>query len=384
MAATTTDNHFMSEAHRTARRLDVRPWPNPPVGAVVVRDGDVVGRGAHAGPGTPHAEAAALAEAGERARGGTLYVTLEPCNHRGQTEPCTRAVVASGVERVVVGVRDPNPNVAGGGVEAMRAAGLKVDVGVMARGCLELIWPFVVTDAFARPFVTLKTAQSIDGVFAPAAARKGEPFYLTCDESLDEVHRQRRWCDMVLVGAGTVRDDAPRLDGRRAFGSEWSPGSDPVPACVDAGLAAALAWRDDPFTVFTTAGAPEDAAAALSARGCEVLRCAGDAGRVDPADLLRRAYEAGYLTIMVEGGPRLAASFLAAGLVDRWLQFTAPTVAGEGVRWPAGFAVQDACAGFHLTRSTRSDRDAYLIWDRRDFLGARQTLARNRTAAPGG
>jgi len=378
MAANTTDNHFMSEAHRTARRLDVRPWPNPPVGAVVMNDGEIVGSGAHNGPGTPHAEAAALAESGERARGATLYVTLEPCNHKGRTGPCTPAIIESGVARVVVGVRDPNPHVSGGGIEALRAAGLKVDVGVMARGCLELIWPFVVTEAFARPFVVLKTAQTIDGVFAPHRPRKGEPFYLTCDESLDEVHRQRRWCDMVLVGTGTVRDDAPRLDGRRAEMSDWSPRRDPTPACIDTRLDAALAWRDDPVTVFTGAEAPEPAVEELTARGSTVLRCGGADGLVDPADVLRRAHETGHDVIMLEGGPRLAASFLAAGLVDRWLQFTAPTVAGEGVRWPAAFPCEAAHAGFHLTRATRSDSDAYLIWDRLDFLGTRLALTRKR------
>lgn len=373
MAANRPDNKYMSEAHRTARDIASRPWPNPPVGAVVVRDGEIVGRGAHHGPGTPHAEAAALEQAGEAARGGTLYVTLEPCNHRGRTEPCTPRVIESGVARVVIGIRDPNPDVEGGGVELLREAGLTVDIGVMARGCLELVWPFVATEAFKRPFVVLKTAQSADGVFAPAGATDGEPFYLTCDESLDEVHRQRRWCDLVLVGAGTVRADRPRLDGRRAAGSAWCPADDPVPACVDGRLAAAPDWRDDPFTVFTGAAAPDDATDALSDRGCTVIRCADRDGRVDPQDLLDRAHGAGHRVIMLEGGPTLTASFLEAGLVDRWLQFLAPSVRGEGVRWPAGFAPSDGA--LTLTRSTRSDRDAYLIWDRADFLATRLHLS---------
>jgi len=373
MAATSRDTHFMSEAHRFARKLAARPWPNPPVGAVVVQGGEIVGRGAHCGPGTPHAEAAALDQAGERARGGTLYVTLEPCNHTGRTPPCAARVVRSGVARVVVGVRDPNPGVTGGGVEAIRAAGIRVDIGVLARGCLELIWPFVVTGAFARHFVLLKTAVTLDGCFAPADRPPGEPFYLTCDESLDEVHRQRRWCDLVLVGAGTVRADRPRLDGRRATGSEWSPEQDPQPACVDADLAAAVAWRDDPFTVFTTAAADPARAEALRARGCEVVPCAAREGRVDPADLLARAHAAGHDVIMLEGGPRLAASFLRAGLVDRWLRFEAPMVLGEGRRWPADFRLA-APAGFHLTRATRSDRDALTLWDRVPFLDQRRRL----------
>lgn len=373
MAATSRDTHFMSEAHRFARKLDARPWPNPPVGAVVVQGGEIVGRGAHHGPGTPHAEVAALDRAGDRARGGTLYVTLEPCNHQGRTPPCAPRVLASGVERVVVGVRDPNPGVAGGGVELLREAGLRVDVGVLARGCLELIWPFVVTEAFARPFVLLKTAASLDGCVAPADDPHGRPFYLTCDESLAEVHRQRRWCDLVLVGAGTVRADRPRLDGRRAAGGGWSPEQDPVPGCVDARLDAAPAWRDDPFTVFTGPDADPAAAAALRDRGCTVIPCAARDGRVDPADLLARAHAAGHRAIMVEGGPRLAAAFLRAGLVDRWVRFDAPLVLGDGRRWPADFRLEEAGA-FHLTRATRSDRDALTIWDRRPFLDERLRL----------
>lgn len=375
MASTTPDTHFMSEAHRTARRLERRPWPNPPVGAVVVRDGEIIGRGAHHGPGTAHAETVALDQAGANARGATLYVTLEPCNHDGRTPPCTPRVLESGVARVVIGVRDPNPEVAGGGVEALRAAGLQVDVGVMARGCLELIWPFVATGAFERPFVVLKTARSVDGVMAPADDPEGRPFYLTCDETLDEVHRQRRWCDLVLVGSGTVRADSPRLDGRRADGSVWSPEEDPQPGCVDSELWAALDWRDDPFTVFTVSGANKGRRDRLEARGVDVAVCEGAPGAVDPASMLRRAHVRGRNVVMVEGGPRLAASFLAAGLVDRWLDFVAPTVLGDGVRWPLDApATLPGGDGWHLTRATRSDRDAYMIWDRLDFAATRRRL----------
>lgn len=373
MAANSRDTHFMSEAHRTARRIPRRPWPNPPVGAVVVRDGEIVGRGAHLGPGTDHAEIGALALAGERARGGTLYVTLEPCNHQGRTPPCTPRVIESGVERVVIGVRDPNPGVAGGGVEALRAAGLAVDLGVLARGCLELIWPYVVTEAFSRPFVLLKTAQSLDGCLAPADDPTGRPFYLTCDESLAEVHRQRRWCDEVLVGAGTVRADAPRLDGRRAAGDGWSPDADPTAACVDWTLGAAQDWRSDPFTVYAGPGPDPVRRAGLEARGVRVVPCAGADGRVDPEDLLHRAFAAGGRVLMVEGGPRLAASFLERGLVDRWIQFLAPVVLGAGRRWPEELHLP-VPAFFHLTRATRCDRDTITVWDRTSFMDVRRRL----------
>jgi len=374
MAVNSRDTHFMSEAHRFARLVDERPWPNPPVGAVVVHEGEIVGRGAHLGPGTPHAEIVALTEAGDRVQGATLYVSLEPCNHQGNTEPCAPLVARSGVSRVVIGVADPNPHVAGGGIALLRDAGLAVDVGVLARGCLELIWPFVVTEAFSRPFVVLKTAQSLDGCFAPAADLSGRPFYMTCDESLDEVHRLRRWCDMVIVGAGTVRSDAPRLDGRRAEGSGWSPSEDPLPACVDADLSAAVAWRDDTVTVFTTDAADPEAEKQLLGRGSRIIRCDSIAGRVDPRCILERAQAEGAHMILLEGGPRLAASFLEAGLVDRWVQFVAPLVLGDGVRWPPGWKTDPASRDWHLTRSTRCDRDSIMVWDRRDFLATRRLL----------
>ncbi len=364
----------MSEAHRFARVLNERPWPNPPVGAVVVRDGEIVGRGAHFGPGTAHAEVVALNEAGDQARDATLYVTLEPCNHQGRTAPCAPAVAASGVSRVVIGVTDPNPTVAGGGMDLLREAGITVDVGILARGCLELIWPFVVTEAFKRPFVILKTAQSLDGCFAPPADPEGRPFYLTCDESLDEVHRIRRWCDLVLVGAGTVRADSPRLDGRRADGSAWSPKADPRVGCVDADLSSAVAWRDDPITVFTAAEPDPDRESILVGRGSRVLRCADDDGRIDPHTIIEQAHAEGIHAILVEGGPRLAASFLAANTVDRWVQFVAPVVLGDGRRWPASWQPGLDLSRWHLTRSTRSDRDSIMVWDRTEFLAVRQSL----------
>ena len=230
------DIRFMIEALRLAARLPGRPWPNPPVGAVVVRDGEIVGRGAHQGAGTAHAERVALAEAGDRARGATLYVTLEPCNHRGRTEACAPLVTDSGVARLVVGVADPNPGVPGGGLATAAAAAIAVEVGVCGRECLEMIWPFAASEAFARPFVLPKTAVSLDGRFAPPPARDldGAPFYLTGEAARADVHRLRRWCDVVLVGEGTARADRPRLDGRLA--GDDCPAADPLAGWVDSDL----------------------------------------------------------------------------------------------------------------------------------------------------
>ncbi|MBU1073570.1 bifunctional diaminohydroxyphosphoribosylaminopyrimidine deaminase/5-amino-6-(5-phosphoribosylamino)uracil reductase RibD, partial [bacterium] len=331
MAFSVSDTRFMSVAHKTAQRLDGRPWPNPPVGAVVVRDGEIVGRGAHRGPGEEHAEIVALTEAGERARGATLYVTLEPCNHQGRCPPCAPAVAASGIGKLVVGVRDPNPAVAGGGLDVVREAGIEVSLGVLGRGCLELIWPFAVTDGFKRPFVILKTAATLDGRFAPAGGVDGEPFYLTGADALAEVGRLRRWSDAVLVGEGTVQADRPRLDGRRAPDDPPAPRAEPRPACVDTDLSGVAGWGRDAILAFAGDGVDRDRVRGLAASGVEVVLCRERGGRVDLQDLLDRALARGLHVLMVEGGPTLASSLLAAGLVDRWVQFVAPQVLGEGV-----------------------------------------------------
>jgi len=373
MAHNRNDTELMAEAHRVAQRLPRRPWPNPPVGAVVARDGEIVGRGAHHGPGTDHAEIVALREAGDAARGATLYVTLEPCNHQGRTPPCAPRVVGSGVARVVVGARDPNPHVAGGGLDLLRASGIDVTLGVLGRGCLELIWPYVVTDAFRRPFVSLKTATSLDGRFAPPGAPPGAPVYFTGGESLQETARLRRWHDLVLVGANTVRCDRPRLDGRRADAAALCPAAEPLPACADGDLAEAAGWRTGPHLVFTSAAAAAGRERSLRGAGADVVRCKDEDGRLDPADLLARAAALGHWTVMLEGGPALAASFLAAGLVDRWVQFVAPALVGGGPRW-ADRELAPAVRDFSLTRAVRSGGDACLTWDRADFARRRAEL----------
>jgi diaminohydroxyphosphoribosylaminopyrimidine deaminase / 5-amino-6-(5-phosphoribosylamino)uracil reductase len=369
MAFSVPDTHFMSIAHKAAQDLNDRPWPNPPVGAVVVRDGEIVGRGAHCGPGTRHAEVIALAEAGERARGATLYITLEPCNHQGRTPACAPMVAASGIAKLVVGVRDPNPSVTGGGLDVVRAAGIDVTVGALGRGCLELIWPFVVTDGFTRPFVLLKTATTLDGRFAPADDPAGEPFYLTGDGALTEVGRLRRWSDAVLVGAGTVVADRPRLDGRRAPTDPPTPTADPRPACVDTRLAAVAAWQRADVLAFCGENP-------VAVPGVEVVSCRERNGRVDIDDLLARAHERGVCVLMVEGGPTLAASMLAGGHVDRWVQFVAPKALGDGAGWPVA-PILPAARDFSLTRALRLNPDACLIWDRLDFATTRKRLTRS-------
>jgi diaminohydroxyphosphoribosylaminopyrimidine deaminase / 5-amino-6-(5-phosphoribosylamino)uracil reductase len=358
------DREFMLEALRLARRIPERPWPNPPVGAVIVRDGKVVGRGAHHGPGAEHAEAAALRDAAGQALGATLYCTLEPCNHQGRTPPCAPAVVAAGIRRAVVAVRDPNPGVRGGGLQVLRDAGIDVCAGVMAAEALDLAWPFVATRAFQRPFVILKTATSLDGYFAPLHAHQvgAAPFYLTGLEARHDVHRLRRWCDVVLVGEGTMAADRPRLDGRLVTDADDCPAADPIPAYVDTDLSLDGGWPKS-FWVFAGEAAAHTLGSRIKERGGRVVACDRNGGHVDPTSVVARFREQGGHVLLVEGGPTLAASFLRAGLVDRWVSYVAPVVLGSGVRWPES----SANATFHTTRVTTVGPDVKTVFDRLPF-----------------
>jgi diaminohydroxyphosphoribosylaminopyrimidine deaminase/5-amino-6-(5-phosphoribosylamino)uracil reductase len=329
----------------------------------------VVGRGAHQGTGAPHAEAVALAAAGDRARGATLYVTLEPCNHKGRTDPCAPLVAHSGVARVVAAMRDPNPAVAGGGCRHLRDRGIEVTLGVLADLALETVWPFATTDSFRHPYVELKTAQSLDGRFAPPPeARSGTaPVYLTGDEARRDVHRRRRRVDLVLVGEGTVKADRPRLDGRLAAGQGDVPREDPRVGYVDTDLSWSGGFDREDYLVFAGTGARQSPRrAAIERDGGRIEFCRERDGRLDPAAVVERARELGLLTVMVEGGPRLAHAFLQAGLVDRWLRYQAPVVLGSGVSWPAG-GPDATVLDFTATSCSRLGEDLLEIHDRRRF-----------------
>jgi diaminohydroxyphosphoribosylaminopyrimidine deaminase/5-amino-6-(5-phosphoribosylamino)uracil reductase len=373
----------MQEALRLAASPPSRPWPNPPVGAVVVRNGRVVGRGAHHGPGTPHAETVALAAAGGQACGATLYVTLEPCNHAGRTPPCAPTVAASGITRVVVAMRDPNPQVTGGGCRYLRERGLSVALGVGAAEALDLVWPFVVTDGFRRPFVELKTAVSLDGRFAPPAARRTgtAPVYLTKTEARRLVHRRRRWSDAVIVGEGTARADRPRLDGRLAEGLPGAPAVEPVAVCLDSDLSWSGGLGRTPFLVVAGQSARQSPNLdAVTAAGGEILHCREHEGRLDLGAALAALHARGLCALLFEGGPTLSAALLRSGLVDRWRQFIAPIVLGDGVAWPPLFdAAADqapVAAGFTLTRCESVGPDAMLVHDRTSFAAKLDQVSR--------
>jgi diaminohydroxyphosphoribosylaminopyrimidine deaminase/5-amino-6-(5-phosphoribosylamino)uracil reductase len=377
--STPQDRFFMAEGLSLAGRIPARPWPNPPVGALVVRDGRVVGRGAHHGPGRTHAEVVALEEAGPLAVGATLYCTLEPCNHVGRTPPCAPVVARSGVRRLVVAIRDPNPRVAGAGLETIADAGIDLTVGVLADAALELIWPFAATRAFERPFVVLKTATSLDGRFAPPERDpgiRGTPVYLTGGEARRDVHRQRRWADIVLVGEGTLAADHPRLDGRLACDGDC-PLAEPTPGYVDTDLSYAGAWPADRAFLFVDrqrAGA--QARERAERAGMTIVTCDEQDAHVAPASLIDAIGEGLGWVVLLEGGPTLASAFLGSGLVDRWVQYIAPLVLGDGPSWPPWDHAEAAGEGsrFHLTRVERLGRDAKMVFDRLDFDGMLQSL----------
>ncbi|HEX2254912.1 MAG TPA: bifunctional diaminohydroxyphosphoribosylaminopyrimidine deaminase/5-amino-6-(5-phosphoribosylamino)uracil reductase RibD [Thermoanaerobaculia bacterium] len=320
-------SHLRRALHLAARGR-YRTAPNPMVGAVVVRDGEVVGEGWHRQVGGAHAEVEALTAAGERARGATLCVTLEPCNHRGRTPPCTEAVLAAGVARVVACHRDPNPAVAGGGFERLRRAGVEVVEGVLAEEAIRLNLRFLVPAVLGRPLVTLKWAMSLDGRIATAA---GESQWISGPAARRWALALREEHDAIVVGSGTALADDPRLDRRLGL----APG--PILRVVlDRRLRlspeARLHAVPGPVLVYaaSTPAGEADAAArrrrALEERGAEVvlLDPEAEAPAAVLADLARR----GVGSILVEGGGELAAAWVAAGLYDRVHAVVAPLLVG--------------------------------------------------------
>jgi diaminohydroxyphosphoribosylaminopyrimidine deaminase/5-amino-6-(5-phosphoribosylamino)uracil reductase len=317
---------YMARALELARRAEGRTRPNPPVGAVVVRDGATVGEGFHPQAGQPHAEIFALRQAGEKARGADLYVTLEPCSHQGRTGPCVEAVIAAGIGRVFIGTRDPNPLVEGQGITGLQGAGILVQVGILESECRLLIAPFAKHVTTGLPFVILKSAMTLDG---KTATSSGDSKWISGPGSREHVHRLRDRVDAVMVGIGTVLDDNPRLTTRLPDG-----GRDPLRIVVDSRLripeeAAVLSVPSEAATLIaTTRAAPPDKVARLVERGVEVLQIGGKNGRVDPADLMTELGARGIQSVLLEGGSELSSSLLQAGLIDRVMIFVAPVLIG--------------------------------------------------------
>ena len=316
--------------------------PRPSVGCVLVRGAQVLGAGhTQPGDGQPHAETSAIAQAkaqGHDLCGATAYVTLEPCSHWGTTPPCTDALLREKISRVVCGVGDPDPRVAGRGFDKLREEGVQVLVGVLARECFRAMDDFLFSVVRRTPFVSLKLALSLDGKIA---LLNGESQWITGEESRHRAHELRFESDAILVGVETILSDNPRLSARVAGRHKTRP---LVRIVLDSSARTPLTStciqtaREIPTIVAVTARAPLDSRRALEESGAQVLVCAADAnGRVEWRDLLEQLWERKIASVMIEGGARVAGSALKAGIVDRADCFVAPMFIGQGRLALAGF-----------------------------------------------
>lgn len=354
------DRRWMTAALAVGRRGLGRVWPNPAVGCVVVKDGRPVGRGWTQPGGRPHAETMALAAAGGDAAGATAYVSLEPCAHHGRTPPCADALIAARVARVVSPMRDPDPRVSGRGFAALRAAGIAVDVGLMAAAAEEANAGFLALQRSGRPWLTLKLAATLDGRIA---TRTGESRWITGPAARRRVHLMRAAHDAVLIGAGTARADDPALDVRLP-GLESAA---PVRVIVDGDLSSPKAKPGAP--VWRLCG--QDADAPDWGEAAPVPRAAD--GRLDLAAAMRALGARGLTRVLCEGGGTLAASLLKAGLVDElvWMSAGAAIGAdGASAIGPLGVSVLADAPRFDLIATERLGPDVMTVWRPRRQSGA--------------
>ena len=331
----------MARALRLAERGLHTTMPNPRVGCVIVRAGEVVGEGWHERAGEPHAEIHALRQAGDRARGATAYVSLEPCSHHGRTPPCANALIDAGVTRVVAALRDPNPQVSGRGLELLTLAGIQVQVGLLETEARELNLGFVARMTRSRSWLRLKTAASLDG---KTALENGESKWITGEPARADVQRWRARSCAILTGVGTVLADDPRMNVR-----EMDIGRQPLKVIVDSHLSTPPGAKILPSpasgggargegkltpgpVLIACSQADPTRRAALEAAGAEILELPGADGRVDLAALLGELARRGVNEIHGEAGATLNGALLQAGLVDEWLAYVAPLVMGHQAR----------------------------------------------------
>ncbi len=323
-------NELMAEALSLAARAEGMTSPNPLVGAVVLdSSAEIVGRGWHRKAGEPHAEVLALREAGERARGGVLILTLEPCSHQGRTPPCAPFVVEAGVSHVIAAVSDPNPQVSGKGFAHLCAHGVGVEIGIMAEEAVRRNEVYFHWWRHGRPFLTLKAAASLDGKIA---TRSGQSRWITGEAARNAGHHFRNKVDAILVGVETVIEDDPLLTAR----PDGVPGKPLTRVVLDSSLrtppkARILAPLEGSSTIVAaTEAAPPAREKALREAGAEIVRVEADlGGRVSLDPLIRVLGDRGVRHILVEGGGRIHGSFIREGLADRLLYFLAPLVVGD-------------------------------------------------------
>jgi len=363
------DQRFMQLALTLGRRGQGRTWPNPAVGAVVVNDGIIVGRGWTQPGGRPHAEPVALAQAGEAARGATLYVTLEPCSHVGKSPPCTDAVIAAGIKRVVSAIEDPNPEVAGQGHARLRAAGIMVDVGLYALEAARDHAGHFARVRDHRPHVMLKLAVSRDDKIAGAERKQ---VTITGEAAKARMHLLRAQSDAILVGIGTVLADDPLLTCRLPGMEARSP----VRVVLDRALRMqgnsrlVRSARATPLWVMTSDLAEAPAATMLGAAGAEVIRLETTAmprSGLDLQAVLHALAEKGITRLLVEGGARVASSFVSAGLVDEfWLLRGPDNIGGDGVAALEGLPLTSLTQspGLRIRASEKLDQDILTVYER--------------------
>ncbi len=365
------DARFMAAAIRLGTRWRGASGPNPAVGALIVRDDGggpvIVGRGATARGGRPHAEAAALAEAGEAARGATAYVSLEPCSHHGRTPPCAGALIEAGVARVVTALEDPDPRVAGRGHAMLRDAGIAVETGLLADEAERALRGFLTRMRLGRPAVTLKMAVSRDGMIAGPG---GRTVAITGPEALASSHMLRATHEAILVGIGTALADDPRLTCRLPGMADRSPAR----VLLDGGLRLPPQSRlladapDIPLHVFAGPDAPEEAEARLGEKGADVHRVPrGPDGRVSLPAVLRRLGELEIGRVLVEGGAAIYRSVLGAGVADDVVVFRSPDdIGADGVPALAdrGLALFDDVAKYRRFPASTRGRDLMLRYER--------------------
>lgn len=344
------DEYYMSCALELAAR-GRECAPNPRVGCVIVRGGEIVGRGWHEKCGGPHAEVNAIRDAGSAAEGASVYVTLEPCSHYGRTPPCADLLIKSKAARVVAGMRDPNPKVDGGGLEKLRSAGVEVKCGVLEDECRRMNRGFLRRMKLGRPWVTLKVASSFDGKIA---LENGESRWITGSEARARVHLMRAESDALLTGVGTILADDPMLTVRDA------PGCTPRRVVLDRALRTppkAKLLAGGCVTIFTLDSAPQERAEALEAAGAAIERV--DKGADFLREVLERLCASGVNYLMVEAGAALTGAFIASGLCDELALFLAPKLMGRGISYTDGlsFASMEAVARLKNTEYTKCGED---------------------------
>ena len=316
---------YMQIALKLAAKARGRTSPNPLVGAVVVKGGEIISSGYHRKAGTAHAEVIALRRAGPLARGATLYVNLEPCCHTDKrTPPCTKAIIEAGIKKVVVAMADPNPSVSGRGLRALRRAGITTELGVLGKEARKLNEVFITYIKTRRPFVILKIAQSLDGKIATA---RGESKWITGSKARKAVHTLRSSADALLVGRGTVEKDNPSLDCR------IDGGRNPYRVIVDSSLSIpiqskVLHHNDGKTIIATTKQASKNKISRIEKLGCMVLIVKNKNSRVDLQSLMQKLGKLEITSVMIEGGSSISASALQSRIVHKVMFFTAPKIIG--------------------------------------------------------